>query len=363
MRVRNWRDPNLSAPMESDTGLTFAEAPADSERPSGWARTLLLGSVATAAVALTPLAGALAWSRWGVSHDMSAPPAIDTERRQTQTAIGRVTLYADDAGTGRPLLLIHGAHIGASAYALRPLFEYFRGRRPVYAMDLPGYGLSERAARAYAPETFAEAILDALREVSDSAHGGADLVALGLAGEFAARATIERPELIHSLALLSPTGMVSRMEDGQRGRRLYRALAFPLWAQAVYDLLATRLGISVALAPRFTHEPDAGILEHAYANAHRRDARYAPLYAISGRLRTPNAIDRLYARVTCPALVIYDRDPYTRFDALPQLIAEHANWRATRIQPTHGAPQFDRLSETAGALSAFWSAPVGAQRG
>jgi pimeloyl-ACP methyl ester carboxylesterase len=312
--------------------------------------------------ALAPLAGVLAWSRWGVRHDANPPSAIDAERRQTQSAAGRVTYYADDSGSGRPLLLIHGAHIGASTYALRPLFEYFRGRRPVYAMDLPGYGRSERSARVYAPATFAEAILDMLWAISEVAQGGADVVALGLGSEFAARATTLRPESVHSLALISPTGMASRMEGGWRGLRLYRALAFPLWAQAAFDLLATRLGIALALAPRFTHEPVAGMLEYAYANAHTPGSRHAALYATSGRLRTPNAIDQLYARGTCPALVIYDRDPFTRFDAMSQLIAEPASWRATPIRPTRGVPQFDRLGETAGELTAFWGAPVGAQR-
>ena len=60
--------------------------------------------------------------------------------------------------------------------------------------------------------------------------------------------------------------------------------------------------------------------------------------------------------------MIYDRDPFTRLDALPQLIAEHANWRGARLRPTRGAPQFDRLGETAGALSTFWHAKVGARR-
>lgn len=348
---------------ESDRALAEALASlADDERPSRWGRSVIAAGGAVAAAALAPLAGALAWSHWGVRHDADPPSAIDAERRQTQSAAGRVTYYADDSGSGRPLLLVHGAHIGASAYALRPLFEYFRGRRPVYAMDLPGYGRSERSARVYAPETFAEAIRDMLWDVRGAARGGTDVVALGLGSEFAARATIQRPELVHSLALISPTGMASRMESEQRGLRLYRTLAFPLWAQAAFDLLATRPGIALALAPRFTHEPDAGMLEYAYASAHTPGARHAPLFAISGRLRTPNAIDRLYARVTCPALVIYDRDPFTRFDALPQLIAEHANWRATPIRPTRGVPQFDRLGETAGALKAFWNAPVEVQR-
>lgn len=321
---------------------------------------LALGVAALATAAVAPVAGALAWSRWGVRHDVSLPPAIDAEQRYFQSASGRVVYYADDSGPDRPLLLVHDARVGASAYEMRPLFEYFRGRRPVYALDLPGFGRSERLKRLYTPDAFAEAILDALRALNGARGGGADVVALGVGGELAARAAVERPELVHSLALLSPTGMASRMEGGQRGHQLYRVIASPLWAQTVFDLLASRLGLSLALAPRFNHAADAGLLEYAHASAHSPGARYASLYAVSGRLRTSNAIDRLYMRVTRPGLVIYDRDPYARFDALPQLLGERANWRGVRIAPTRGAPQFDRLAETAGALAAFWSAAVGA---
>ena len=327
--------------------------------PSRW---LVGAGAALGALVAAPVAGSLAWSRWGVDHDTHLPPAIDAERRELQSPVaGRVAYYADGAGNDRPLVLIHSVNAGASAYEMRPLFEFFRGRRPVYALDLPGFGFSERTNRAYSPDLYAAAVLDLLRELNVGTRGGADVVALSLGSEFAARAAIERPELIHSLVVISPTGMASRMEAGERGTGAYSALSFPLWSQALYDLLVTRASLRYFLARSFTGEPDAGLLEYAYATTHQRGARYAPLSFISGQLFTPNAIDRLYTRVTQPALVIYDRDGFTRFDALPQLLDERSNWHATRVTPTRGLPHFERLGDTARALTAFWSEAMVAQ--
>lgn len=314
-------------------------------------------------MALAPVVGTLAWSRWAVDHDARPPAAIDAERREVFSDIaGRIAYYADDSGQDRPLVLVHSVNAAASAYEMRPLFEFYRGRRPVYALDLPGFGSSERTRRAYTPELYAAAILDLLRVIDATARGGADVVALSLGSEFAARAAIEQPEAVHSLVVISPTGMASRMETGERATGFSRVLAFPLWAQAIYDLLTTRASLGAFLRRSFTGEPDGGMIAYAYATAHQPGSRFAPLYFLSGQMFTPNAIDRLYARVTQPALVIYDRDAYTRFDALPELLDESANWRATRISPSRGLPHFERLGDTARALSAFWSESLVARR-
>lgn len=328
------------------------------ERGRGGQRRWLAG-MGLAGLVAAPVAGTLAWSRWAVDHEAHLPAAIDAVRREFHSPVaGRVAYYADDAGRERPLVLIHSINAGASAYEMRPIFDYFRGQRPIYAPDLPGFGFSERANRVYTPELYAAATLDLLREINTGSRGGADVVALSLGSEFAARAAIERPELIHSLTLISPTGLATRNNTGQRGSGAYQVLSFPLWAQTIYDLLVTRGSLGYFLSRSFTREPDSGLLEYAYATTHQPGARYAPLYFVSGQLFTPNVMDRLYLRVTQPTLVIYDRDGYTSFGALPRLLDERPNWRASRITPTRGLPHFERLGDTTRVLSAFWSEAV-----
>ena len=53
-------------------------------------------------------------------------------------------------------------------------------------------------------------------------------------------------------------------------------------------------------------------------------------------------------------MVLYDRDYFVRFDALPGLLRERPNWRADRLAPSLGLPQFERMDAVAESLTDFW---------
>jgi pimeloyl-ACP methyl ester carboxylesterase len=46
-----------------------------------------------------------------------------------------------------PMLLVHSVNASASAAEMAPLFDYYRQSRSVYALDLPGFGFSDRSDR------------------------------------------------------------------------------------------------------------------------------------------------------------------------------------------------------------------------
>lgn len=326
------------------------------EQTRGGATRALVTAGIVAGATLAPIAAGIAYSKLAVEHAAPLPFAIEADRRGFHSPMaGQISYYADTSGDGRPLALIHSVNAAASAYEMAPLFDYFRGRRPVYALDLPGFGFSERGDRVYSAELFTTALLDLLREIGAQERGGADLVALSLGSEFAARAARHQPELVHSLALISPTGLSGRARSSMGSPRLRSVVGFPLWSQALYDALASRASLRYYLQRSFDGEIDPGLLEYAWATSHQPGARFAPLYFISGQLFTPDAVALLYERVTQPTLVLYDRDGYTSFDALPTLLAQRSNWQAERITPTLGLPQFERLGDTTRALQAFWA--------
>ena len=90
-----------------------------------------------------------------------APPALAGRRRELELpGGGRVSWYEDGpaASAAAPLVLIHSINAVGSAYEVKPLFDHYRGHRPVYAPDLPGFGLSARAARRYTPRLMTDAV-------------------------------------------------------------------------------------------------------------------------------------------------------------------------------------------------------------
>lgn len=295
--------------------------------------------VALAAVAL-PAATWLGWTLYShlrIPHDLMPPPALDASRRSLRGRAGKLNLYV--AGTGPPLLLVHSVNAAANAYEVRPLFEHYRASRRVHALELPGFGFSERSDRAYTPRLMTDAIHDALDELERDSDEPVDALALSLGAEFLARAAYERPERFRSVALITPTGFGKREqfygpEGSTRGStRLKRAFENPLWAQPFYDALVSAPSLRYFLRKTFgSHTPvDEGLLHYAYPTSHVPGARHAPFSFISGLLFSAD-IDRVYEALKMPVWLAYGtQDRYTDFGGLNSVEGK-PNWYFTRFE-------------------------------
>ncbi len=302
----------------------------------------------------------IAYSTYFIKHKVALDPALQAERKEFESAqAGKVSYYADLNAKGRPLVLVHSINAAASAYEMSPLFTYYQGKRPVYALDLPGYGFSERTRRVYTPQLFADVLNDFL---ANEVKKAADVVALSLSCEFAARAALNDASLVKSLVFISPTGF-RRPATNKGGRtaslvaggeRTYGLLNAPLWARPLFDLITTRPSIRYFLGKSFVGPVPADMVEYAYATAHQPGAEIVPLHFLSGQLFTPGICASIYEQLDLPVLVVYDRDYFTGFDLLSDLLSKKENWRATRIIPSLGLPHFEKLAEVAQALEDFW---------
>jgi pimeloyl-ACP methyl ester carboxylesterase len=306
--------------------------------------------------------GWIGYSALRIDHSQPLPDAVLAEKLTfLGKAGGWLNAYVDRSAAGRPLVLIHSVNAAASAFEMGPLFRHYRAKRPVYALDLPGYGQSNRLQRNYTPHLFANAIAEFIEtQVGEPA----DVVGLSLGCEFVARAALARPELFHSLAFISPSGLGSA-SSGRASQQteargiadgLHQALAFPLWGRALFDLIATRRSIEFFLRKSFEGPVTPGFVDYGYATAHQPGAEHVPLRFIAGMLFTPDAATTLYEKLTVPTLALYDQDYFVGFDALPQVVQANPRWQAVRIAPTRGLPHFEKLAETAVALDAFWQA-------
>jgi len=318
-----------------------------------------LGSIITAAGAAAT--GWIIYSRKYVRHDMKLEKAIDAERKDFQSEIaGRVSYYADSSAKGVPLVLLHSVNAAPSAFEMKPIFNRFRGERPVYALDLPGFGFSERIDRIYSPKLYQNAITDFLRDVVGEP---ADVVSLSLSSEFAALSAAHDPEYIRSLVMISPTGfgapkagdLPDRARQQQAKNTVYSGLSVGIWNRPLYDLVSSRPSIQFFLNKSFEGIVPDNFVDYAYQTAHQPGAQYAPTYFLSGKLFTPAVRETVYNVLDLPVLVIYDRDPYSNFEMLPLMVRENSNWQGERISPTKGLPHWEMLERTFKALESFWS--------
>jgi pimeloyl-ACP methyl ester carboxylesterase len=314
-----------------------------------------------AAGTVAAVTGWIIYSRKFIRHDVELVKAIDADRSDFRSNnAGRLSYYADLSGEGDPLVLIHSINAAPSAFEMKPIFERFRGKRPVYALELPGFGFSDRSDRLYSPQLYQYAITDFLQEVVGKP---ADVVGLSLSCEFAALAAEHNPEIFRSIVMISPTGfsqpktdrLSQRVEKKGAKNTLYAGLAVPLWNRPFYDLVSSRPSIQYFLNKSFEGLVPERFVDYAYITAHQPGAEYAPTYFLSGKLFTPAVRETVYKALDLPVLVIYDRDPYTKFEMLPSFIKEMENWQAERITPTKGLPHWEQPEKTFKAMEAFWS--------
>lgn len=320
----------------------------------GWGLTGLVASGTAATV------GWILYSRKYINHAFPLDKALEADQKDYQSQhAGRISYYVDDSGQGTPLVLLHSINAAPSAYEMKPIFEAFHGQRPVYAVDLPGFGFSERSDRLYSALLYQNAVSDFLQDVVGQP---ADVVSLSLSSEFAAGAAAHDPSLFRSLVMISPTGFnpphVDKIAEHakQRGTKnqLYAGLAVPLWNRPIYDLVSSRPSIQFFLNKSFEGLVPEAFVDYAYHTAHQPGAQYAPTYFLSGKLFTPAVRETVYKVIEPPVLVIYDHDPYTNFEMLPALLRERENWKGVRITPTKGLPHWEAPERVFKAMTNFW---------
>jgi pimeloyl-ACP methyl ester carboxylesterase len=288
----------------------------------------------------------------GQQRRVILPSALDGERHQIMLDGCNISYYSGGTGDGEPIVLLHSINAAPSAFEMKPLFDHFKTNGPVYVPELPGFGHSDRSNAVYSPERYAQMISQFITQVVKSP---AAVVAFSLTSEFAAHAALLTPEVITSLALLSPTGFSKRgLPTGETSQRIHRLLSLPGLGAPLYKLLTTRVSIQYFLRRSYVNEPAVELIDYAYATSHQPGAHYAPLYFLSGQLFTQQVIEKVYSQLTQPVLVIYDRDANVGFERLPEVVASYANWQATRVTPTLGIPQWERSHDTVAALEAFW---------
>jgi pimeloyl-ACP methyl ester carboxylesterase len=117
--------------------------------------------------------------------------------------IDGVNLHYFCGGTGSPLVLVHG--LGSSAavefyYNLEPLAANHR----VYAIDLPGFGHSDKPVLEYTIELFVKAVRDLM--ASEKLERAA-VMGVSLGGRVALGLALESPALVERLVLVDALGV------------------------------------------------------------------------------------------------------------------------------------------------------------
>ncbi|MBI3892002.1 MAG: alpha/beta hydrolase [Candidatus Wallbacteria bacterium] len=204
------------------------------------------------------------------------------------------SIHYVDAGSGSPLVLVHGWPV-SSVYWTADI-ERLAARFRVLALDLPGFGQSSCVAKQGASSyQQAHRVADFIRGV---AGGPVFLVGHSMGGMVSARLAAAEPDLVKRLVL------VAAPIEGATALSPFCQLSRWAWARWLATLLLKFQPVRRFAAPYFVHSiglPDSILLQAALASA--PSARLALGALTSEGDRSDVAVIR------CPTLVIAaDRD-------------------------------------------------------
>ncbi|KAK3248811.1 hypothetical protein CYMTET_41721 [Cymbomonas tetramitiformis] len=242
-------------------------------------------------------------------------------------------------GDGKPtLLLLHGAH--ASAVALLPLIDAVRATHRVFALDLPGWGVSD-ALRGTDVDGRTDAVVDALRWFVDAVvrvdEAPISVYAHSLGAYYALELARRYPEAVSDLVLACPAGLFSTL--GTSGA--YWALLFA--TSAHHRLLRALRWFVVPLVEACARGPEARFRARLACSGYEgasmlaEHIRFDPRNA-SWRRPSLEALSTVRARTS---LLFGERDgliPAHQGDALLRLSKGELHCRSLREAPhcVHG---------------------------
>ena len=202
---------------------------------------------------------------------------------------------------GPPIVFIHGIGAGLSSFMWRKNFDPLSQRFKVYALDLLGFGFSDKPATVpYSADLYIELVSDFIREV---AFGPSNVIASSLGASYAVCVAEEHPDLIRSLILNAPAGYDSfSSRPGMAGAAFYGLLQSPVLGTSFHNVMASERSIrdygKRTLFYDHRRVTDK-LVAHLYATSHQEGAQHAIAAFLAGYLNVDMrpAFSRLNQRV------------------------------------------------------------------
>lgn len=209
-------------------------------------------------------------------------------------------------GQGDPLLLVHSLGPGHDSEEWRAVAERLAEGRSVFVLDLLGWGRSDKPRITYDAELYIDLLGDFLEDV---VRRPTALAAAGLSATYAVQLAADSPELVHSLALVVPSGIdIHGDEPDLKDALLHRLLQVPVLGTSALNLFTSRSSLAQHLrrdSPGAPEQVDAARIDHHYKASHQRGS-HAPLAAfLSGYLN--HRVDEALARLACPLWLAWGR--------------------------------------------------------
>jgi len=223
-------------------------------------------------------------------------------------------IYYRSAGqnhSGLPLVFVHGIGAGVSSFMWRKNFDPLSDDFRVYALDLLGFGFSDKPATAnYSADLYVELISDFVRDVVGAP---ANIIASSLGAAYCVRTADEHPGLINSLILNSCAGYDSlNSRPGMAGAAFYGLLQSPVLGTSFYNVMASERSIR-EFAKKQLFFDQKRVTDRLVANLYASSHQPGPQHAIAAYLSGYLNIDprSAFARLSQPVILVCGKQDLT----------------------------------------------------
>ncbi len=177
--------------------------------------------------------------------------------------------YTITGSGSKPLLLIHDANEYGSAEEWHFLAKNLAADYRIWLLDLPGCGRSDKPAYTYTNYFYTLLVSSFIRDVI---REKADVCASGLSSTFPLMASLEAPDQIGNIYMISPCSLKLLQNTPDERSVVLRILSqIPVIGTTIYHLSTIRPNIEYLLKEKYFYNPfqvPAGMMEACYEASH-----------------------------------------------------------------------------------------------
>jgi len=284
----------------------------------------------------------VAWVGFVFPREITLPERVTSDLHSVSVQGTRVVYW--ERGSGPVILLVHGMF--GDHLDWEPVLELLAVRHRVLAVDLPGFGESEKPDENYCAEFFVAAIAEFLDQVSVRR---ATLVGNSFGGILALRFALAHPDRVERLILVSGVREFSEEERTFTRQRMSRENLLRLTPEVNQQLFAPIFAKDGPAQRRYFAKQDAKLKRADYPEYARAMARSIETALTAYQ---PNRL----GEIVCPTMLLWgEQDAVIPPDHVRSAMSQLKSGTLQLLSGCGHAPQIDDPKAFLDAIEGFLS--------
>lgn len=246
-------------------------------------------------------------------------------------------------GSGTPLLLLHDLTAGSSSYEFCKIIDELAEKHEVYAVDLLGYGLSDKPIITYTSYLYVQSIIDFIKNVIGKKT---DILATGDSSSIAVMCAHNDGEVIDRIVLINPQSInqLNRIPS-KRTKLLKLLIDTPVLGTFVYNMVTTKEAFRKLFAEKYFYNPgmiSKGILDAYREASHQPDCNAKYTFAsYMGRYMNTNIVHAL-KQIDHSIYILYGTEKLDNQTTVDTYLSYNQSIEAFSISYTRQYPHLEK---------------------